>query len=95
MNGTGKILVIKPSSLGDVVHLFPALELLRRAFPDRELDFVIHPAFAGLLDFSPFPVRKKILFDRKKLGSWRFFVEAFKLLRELRREEYELVIDFQ
>ena len=96
MNATGKILVIKPSSLGDVVHLFPALELLRRSFPDKELDFVIHPAFAGLLDFSPFPVRKKILFDRKKLGSlWRFPVEVFKLLRELRREEYELVIDFQ
>lgn len=96
MSITGKILVIKPSSLGDVVHLFPALEVLRRAFPDKELDFVIHPAFAGLLDFSPFPVRKKILFDRKKLGSLRSFpVETFKLLRELRREEYELVIDFQ
>ena len=93
---TGKILVIKPSSLGDIVHLFPALELLRRAYPDSELDFVIHPAFAGLLDFSPFPVRKKILFNRKKLGSpISFLPEFFRLCREIRKENYELVLDFQ
>ena len=96
MGGTGKILVIKPSSLGDVVHTFPALELLRRSFPDAELDFVIHPSLAQLLDLSPFPVRKKILFDRKKLGSpLTCLPETFKLIRELRREEYELTVDFQ
>ena len=59
MDDPAKILVIKPSSLGDVVHVFPALELLRRSFPGGVLDFVIHPAFAGILDLSPFPVRKK------------------------------------
>ena len=96
MGTPGKILVIKPSSLGDVVHVFPALEVLRRSFPDSELDFVIHPAFAGLLDLSPFPVRRKILFDRKKLGSPKsFFPEFVKLLKELRKENYELVVDFQ
>ena len=96
MGTPGKILVIKPSSLGDVVHVFPALEVLRRSFPDSELDFVIHPAFAGLLDLSPFPVRRKILFDRKKLGSPKSFLPEFvKLLKELRKENYELVVDFQ
>ena len=96
MGGTGKILVIKPSSLGDVVHIFPALELLRRSFPDYALDFVIHPSLAGLLDLSPFPVRKKILFNRKELGSpLKFLPELFKLLREIRKEKYELVVDFQ
>ena len=96
MGTPGKILVIKPSSLGDVVHVFPALEVLRRSFPDSELDFVIHPAFAGLLDLSPFPVRRKILFDRKKLSSPKSFLpECVKLLKELRKENYELVVDFQ
>ena len=96
MGGTGKILVIKPSSLGDVVHTFPALELLRRAYPDAELDFVIHPALAELLDLSPFPVRKKIYFNRRELGSLlKGGVELFRLIREIRREEYELVVDFQ
>ena len=96
MGKTGKILVIKPSSLGDVVHTFPALELLRRSYPDMELDFVIHPAFADLLDLSPFPVRKKILFRRRELGSFPGgAAELWKLIRELRQEEYEITIDFQ
>lgn len=96
MGGTGKILVIKPSSLGDVVHTFPALELLRRSFPDAELDFVIHPSLAELLDLSPFPVRRKILFNRSELGQpLRFLPEFFKLVREIRKEDYELTVDFQ
>lgn len=96
MKNSGKILVIKPSSLGDIVHLFPALEVLKREFPEKELDFVVHPAFAGILELSPFPVRKKILFDRKKLGSPLTFLPAlFSLVRELRKEKYDLVIDFQ
>ena len=96
MANSGKILVIKPSSLGDIVHLFPALELLKREFPGKELDFVVHPAFAGILDLSPFPVRKKILFDRKRLSAASTFFSASRsLLRELRQEEYDLVIDFQ
>lgn len=91
-----KILVIKPSSLGDVVHVFPALEVLRRSFPESKLDFVIHPAFAELLELSPFPIRKKILFDRKKLGRVTTFWPAVRaLLRDLRQEKYDLIIDFQ
>ena len=96
MGRTGKILVIKPSSLGDVVHTFPALELLRRSYPEMELDFVIHPAFADLLDLSPFPVRKKILFNRDELGSpLKGLPELGRLIREIRSEEYELTVDFQ
>ncbi len=92
----GRILAIKPSSLGDILHLFPALALLRRAFPEAELDFLIRPEFAPLLDFSPFPVRRRILFERGKLGNFRTMLPAFfRLQRELRRDRYDLVIDFQ
>lgn len=96
MSTPGKILVIKPSSLGDVAHVFPALEILHRSFPDSELDFVIHPAFADLLDLSPFPVRKKILFDRKKLsGISTFLPELCRLIKEIRAEQYTMAVDFQ
>ena len=92
----GKILVIKPSSLGDVVHVFPALEILRRHFPGFELDFVINPAFAEILDLSPFPVSKKILFRRKELGRIKTFFPVFReLIREIRASRYDMVIDFQ
>lgn len=91
-----QILVIKPSSLGDILHVFPALALLKRHFPEAELDFLVNPEFAPLLDFSPFPIRKKILFERKKMAGFPgVFVEFFKLFRTLRKNRYDLVIDFQ
>lgn len=91
-----RILVIKPSSLGDIFHTFPAVALLKQFYPDAELDWLVHPAFAEALDFSPFPVRKKILFNRRNLAKVSAFPREFRnLVGELRRERYDLVIDFQ
>lgn len=91
-----RILVIKPSSLGDILHVFPALAELRIHCPEATLDFLIHPAFADILDYSPFPVSERILFERKRMGRVSTMVPEFlKLARELRRKEYDLVIDFQ
>lgn len=91
-----RILAVKPSSLGDIFHVFPALELLRRNFPGAELDYLVHPAFAEVLDYSPFPVSRRILFNRKRLGSLSTLVPEFlTLVREVRRNRYDLVIDFQ
>ena len=91
-----RILVVKPSSLGDILHVFPALQLLRKHFPCAELDFLINPEFDALLDYSPFPVRRRIHFERRKLaGLLSGPAEFFKLVRALRRERYDLVVDFQ
>ena len=91
-----RILVVKPSSLGDILHVFPALQLLRKHYPDARLDFLVNPEFDPLLDFSPFPVDRRIHFERRKLaGLFSGPVEFFKLLRALRREKYDLVVDFQ
>ena len=92
----GRILVVKPSSLGDIVHLFPALARLREAFPGAELDFMVHPAFSGALDYSPWPVAHRIMFERKTLGSWSGFAGGMKrLVAALRERSYDCVIDFQ
>ena len=92
----GRILVVKPSSLGDIVHLFPALARLHEAFPEAELDFMIHPAFAGALDYAPWPVAHRIFFDRRKLGSLNTFPREFAhLCGALRERRYDWVIDFQ
>lgn len=91
-----RILVVKPSSLGDIVQLFPALEMLRRAFSGAELDYLVHPAFAEALDYSPWRVANKILFERGRMGSVSGFVPEFrKLAAALRERKYDLVIDFQ
>ena len=91
-----RALVVKPSSLGDILHLFPALSLLHRAWPETVFDFLVCPAFAPILDYAPCPIRRRILFRRKELGRpGTFFREFPELCRELRKEPYDLVIDFQ
>ena len=91
-----RILIIKPSSFGDIVHLFPALKMIRKNFPDAEADFVVNPEFAGVLEFSPLPIRRKIIFERRKLSSVRTFPgEILHLIREIRQQKYDITIDFQ
>jgi len=91
-----RILVVKPSSLGDIVHTFPALKVLHDAAPGAVLDFMVHPAFAAALDYSPWPVERKIFFERAKLGRAASFCGEFrKLVGALRAKRYDLVIDFQ
>src|ERR1700683_5601964 len=43
-----KILLIKLSAIGDVVHTIPVLNKLRRRFPAAQLDWLVTPALAGL-----------------------------------------------
>lgn len=90
-----RILIIKPSSMGDVLHAFPAVHALMRADTGLTVDWVINPAFAELLDYLP-GIRRKILFRRRELGRFStFFSAARELLGELRREKYDAVIDLQ
>ena len=91
-----KVLVVKTSSLGDIIHSFPALVVLNKILPEAEIDFLINPQFADLLDYSPVPIRKKIIYERKKIGSLRYcLTSGVSLVRRLRKEKYDLVIDFQ
>ena len=89
-----RILIIKPSSLGDVVHAFPAVHALLE-IPDQTVDWVINPAFSELLDYLP-GLGRKILFRRRELGKiTSFFPTAYRLLRDLRKTPYDAVIDLQ
>ena len=90
-----RFLIVKPSSLGDILHAFPAVMALRKAYPDAVFDWVINPAFEGLLDYIP-GIDRRIPFRRKELGKLKtFFPEFFKLRREMRKNHYDAVIDLQ
>jgi ADP-heptose:LPS heptosyltransferase len=47
------ILVIKPSSLGDVVHTLPAVACVKRRWPDARLTWLVNPEWAPLLRGNP------------------------------------------
>jgi lipopolysaccharide heptosyltransferase I len=92
------ILIIKPSSLGDIVLALPALSALRRNFPDAEISWVVRPEFALLIENHPH-LNRTILFDRRFLGkAWyhpRALAGLFALIRKLRKAKYDAVIDLQ
>ncbi len=96
--GFKNILIIKPSSLGDIVLALPALATLRRSFPHSRISWLVRPEFAALLENHPH-LDEIIPFDRKFLGKAWFHPGAFctlvSLIRQLRNGRFDVVFDFQ
>jgi lipopolysaccharide heptosyltransferase I len=92
------ILIIKPSSLGDVVLALPALSALRKSFPDAEISWLIRPEFAPLIENHPH-LDYIVLFDRKFLGKAWYRPGAFgslvSLIHRLRQRKFDAIIDLQ
>jgi len=92
------ILLIKPSSLGDIVMALPALSALRRSFPQARITWLVRPAFAGLIEGHPH-LDEIIHFDRKTLGKAWYCPFAMKalgsLIGDLRRRRFDAVLDLQ
>jgi heptosyltransferase I len=93
-----RVLIIKPSAIGDVVHALPVLNLVRRCWPDAHVAWLVTPACAGLLDGHP-QLDEVIRFERRKFAEgWRkpsAAVGLFHFARELRARSFDLVIDLQ
>jgi heptosyltransferase-1 len=93
-----RILIIKPSSLGDVVTALPVLRGLRRAFPQAHIAWLLARPFAPLLEEQA-DLDEIVLFDRKTMGRTLVSMSAAKVtrdfLRQLRRGAYDWVIDLQ
>ena len=93
-----RILLIKTSSLGDVVHNLPVVTDLRRRYPEAKIDWVVEEGLAGIPGLHPgvarvIPValrrwRKSLL----TAASWQ---EMWAFRATLQRDSYELVIDTQ
>ncbi|MCA0051237.1 lipopolysaccharide heptosyltransferase I [Mesorhizobium sp. B283B1A] len=93
-----KVLIVKTSSMGDVIHTFPAVEDASLVRPDVSFDWCVEEAFAGIVALHPAIGRihtvairrwRKALLDG---ATWR---EAAALRRTLRECRYDLVIDAQ
>jgi heptosyltransferase I len=91
-----RILLIKPSALGDVVHTIPVLVKLRARYPRARIDWLITPENAEIVRYHP-ALSNIVLFARRdfsKRGHRRRAVRAFlELLGQIRSAKYDLVID--
>jgi len=92
-----KILLIKLSAMGDVVHTIPLFNALRRRYPEARIDWLTTPAIAELLRHNP-AIDSVIEFSRDGWAEpWRLkpFVDAARLVATLRATGYDLVLDMQ
>jgi ADP-heptose:LPS heptosyltransferase len=89
------ILVIKPSSLGDVVHTLPAVALVKRYYPQAQIRWLVNPEWAPVLDGNP-DVDEVVIFPREQFRGLRGFARAPGWATQLRASaSSELVLDFQ
>ena len=93
-----RVLIIKPSSLGDVVTAIPLLRALRRKCPGAHISWLIAKSCVDMIAHDS-DLSETILFDRKLLGPWwrspAAAGELKKLLATLRNGKFDLVIDMQ
>jgi lipopolysaccharide heptosyltransferase II len=89
-----KILILKPSSLGDVIQALPVLRLLKLHFRDAEIYWWIDSALAPLLEGDP-DLAGVVRFQRKRWARPHHWPEMFRSIRWLRAQRFDLVIDLQ
>ena len=91
-----RILLIKPSALGDVVHTIPVLVKLRARYPSARIDWLITPENAEVVRSHP-ALSNVVLFARRDFSKrghrWRATVAFRDLLKQIRRAKYDLIVD--
>jgi heptosyltransferase-1 len=83
-----RFLLVRLSSMGDIIHTLPAASALRDTFSEARIDWVVDPKWMRLLEGNP-DLSEVIPFDRKSAGG---IVAA---VRRLRAVHYTCAIDFQ
>jgi heptosyltransferase-1 len=96
-----KILIIKLSAVGDVIHTLPALTALRRHYPNAQIDWLVEDAAADLVQGHA-ALSRALVWRRREFvkllraGKLSSAVRPFlRLLLALRDTRYDLIIDFQ
>jgi len=105
MNLSGKrILIVKPSSLGDVVHTLPLVHAVKRTAPSCHIGWIIQETFAGILESDPAideiipvsipstsdPMASRAAFFKASIATFRALT---RLRAEFRNRPYDVVLD--
>ena len=93
-----RILIIKTSSLGDVIHALPVIDYLRRVSPGVEIDWAVEEQFLPLLEHNPLLSRLHVVRTkkwRKKPFSRETLSDVMALREMLRARNYDMVFDLQ
>ena len=93
-----RFLIVRLSSIGDIVHTLPAVVALGETFPRAELDWVVERCHASLLRDNPY-LHRLVELDtrgwRRRMRARTAFQEVRRGWRELRESRYDAALDFQ
>ena len=89
-----KILILKPSSLGDVIQALPVLRLLKRHRPASEIFWWIDSHLAPLLEADP-DLTGVVHFERRRWAAPQHWPEMLHSVRWMREQNFDWVIDLQ
>jgi len=91
-----KILIIKPSALGDIVHSLPFLDTVKRCYPDTSIHWVVARGLHTFLEGHPL-IDRLWIFDKEKWkrpgNLLQTLPELASLLSGLRRERFDVSVD--
>lgn len=94
-----RFLIVKTSSLGDIIHAFPVLQFLSLRFPEAEIDWAVEERISPVVAAHPL-VSKVLVFSfqewkrgwKKEAAVWKKLKRQFSSLRQAR---YDAVFDLQ
>lgn len=98
MDDKTKILIIRLSALGDTIHTLPLANAIKKAYPNCQLGWVVEDKAQHFVHNNPlvdkcFVIPKK---QWKKRGfSFKNLKEFFEIIRNIRKEKYDIVLDTQ
>lgn len=98
MKNSERVLIIKPSALGDIIHALPVAMAIKKSNPAAFVGWVVSRPYQEILEHSPY-VDQIFIFERKRWGGvtnfWHHKNEFVRLLRDLRAAHFGTVLDLQ
>ena len=90
-----KILVIKMSSLGDVIHTLPAISDIKTAYPNAEITWLVEPSFAEVIQWHPgvnniiqIPLRNL----KKNKNKFCSYKKIFNAIHQVKSQYYDIIL---
>ncbi|MBW1842383.1 MAG: glycosyltransferase family 9 protein [Deltaproteobacteria bacterium] len=91
-----KILIIKPSSLGDIVHSLPFLDAIKSRFPEAKIDWVVARGLHTFLEDHPF-INRLWIMDKDQWKQPRHLRNTIRevtgFIRGVRSQQYDVAVD--
>ncbi len=90
-----KIAIVKLSAMGDIIHAMVALQFIKKALPDSQIDWIVEESFKGILENNPH-IDNLITVNLKSIKkNKKEIYSQYKIVDAIGKNNYDVVIDAQ